>query len=307
MERTIADLLEKEYISGDELGTCIIKNDIFKFKGQEDKLISQDIMDCLMQKINTIEDAEKLECYIQLQMFIQRAQAMAYAFNQQAQNGCCRLLMYMAQSQQVEHARKLIENLPIIMTETQYNEMPIPGKLARQRGFALISNEFPCRPKCLTVEDYFIQPEIDCFQEMMSLENIEKMHDKIKYFREELMIPGIRKNLAYNELCRLIAKRTGIDDFTVFCVEDGSMTQQIKEMNEQRKAFDDEIAGEGEEYENKRRILNNVFKPIDTDSLHPSDKNISIVRQKLDNMDVFRTSPDVLIDILAEAEDRNGQ
>lgn len=305
MRSLLEEIMDESPVSGEKLGLCLILNDIAAYEKQKDKAaesddtISQEVLDELISRISTVEDAESFECYVQLQSFVQRAQAFAFAYNQQAWNGCSRLMMYMIQAQQVEHARKLIENLPIIMTETQYREMPPPGRIARQRGFALISNEFPCRPKCLTVEDYFIQPEIDCFQEMMSLENIEKMKDKIDYFRRDLLEDGIRRNLAYNRLCSLIAERTGLERFNVFCVDAAPLIEQINEMNDKFSAFHDEIAGEGEEYENKLRILDDVFGVIDTDAFCPDEADISRAREILTDLDSFRTSLDSLVELLA--------
>lgn len=311
MKTLLEEIMNDSTVSGEKLGLCLICNDIELYKRQKgmsnnsgsENIINQEQLDELVSRISDVEEAEKLECFVQLQSFVQRAQAMAFAYNQQAWNGCSRLLMYMAQAQQVEHARKLIENLPIIMTETQYLEMPPPGALAKQRGFALISNEFPCRPKCLTVEDYFIQPEIDCFQEMMCLENIEAMKEKICSFRTELLENGMRRNLAYNELCRLIAERIGLDEFNVFSVDAEQLIEQINEMNEKRIAFSDEIAGEGDEFSNKKRILEDVFEIIDTDAFFPCAENVEKVRCLLDDIGIFRTSLDALVDILAEKGD----
>ena len=311
MKTLLEEIMNENTVSGEKLGLCLIYNDIELYKIQKglkddienENIISQELLDELVSRISDVEEAEKLECFVQLQSFVQRAQAMAFAYNQQAWNGCSRLLMYMAQAQQVEHARKLIENLPIIMTETQYREMPPPGALAKQRGFALISNEFPCRPKCLTVEDYFIQPEIDCFQEMMCLENIEAMKDKISGFRTELLENGMRRNLAYNELCRLIAECIGLEEFTVFSVDAEQLIGQIREMNEKIIAFSDEIAGEGDEFSNKKRILEDVFRIIDTDSLYPCAENVEKVKLMLEDTGIFRTSLDALVDILAEKGD----
>lgn len=302
----LVEIMNKETISGEELGLYIIKNDIYNYSGvkpdNNEYPVSQETLNELLEKIDNVEDADILECYIQLQAFVQRAQAMANAYNQQAQNGCCRILMYMAQAQQVEHARKMIEYLPMIMTETQFRKMKNPGKIARMRGVAVVAENFPCRPGCLDVNDEFIPPEIDCFQEMASLEYIEKMKDKIDYFRNELLIPGVKHHLAYNVLCELIAERISIDEFTVFCVDSSDITEQLKEINEKKNAFMSEIAGEGEEYENKVRILNQVFAHIDTESLYPVSEKISVVREMLSDISIFRTSPDMLIKILAGTE-----
>ena len=297
------ELLKKDTVSGDEAGRLIICNDIHLYKKQvglhtEEELVTQANLDSLTERIKTIEDAEVLECYVQLQNFIQYAQAISYAYNQQAQNGLCRLLMYMTQAQQVEHARKMIEMLPMIMTETQFKEMPSPGPLARMRGVAIVANCFPCRPKCLDANDYFIEPEIDCFQEMMSLEHAESIADKIDYFRNDLLICGLRYQLAYNKLFELIAERINISEFTVFCTDAEELIGQIKDFNSQRTDFEDEIAGEGKEFENKKRILQNIFRPIDLDALLIPEEAIEEVRCRLKDIHVFRTSVHELLPIL---------
>ena len=180
--------------------------------------------------------------------------------------------------------------------------MPAPGPIARLRGVAIIKNEFPCRPKCLDINDYFIKPEIDCFQEMMSLETIENLKDKITYFREDLLLDGLRKHLAYNELYRLIAERINIPDFVSFCIESDTITDQIDEMNDQRRDFEKELAGEGEEYNNKMRILGEVFLYIDVSDAYPSEKNIDKVRKMLEDISSFKTGLNSMYEILVGKE-----
>ncbi len=301
----IDDLLKKNEVTGEDIGKLIISNDICMFKKQigeegfEDYIpLSQEELDSLTENIDSYEEADDLECYVQLQNFVKYAQAMSYAYNQQAQNGFCRLLMYMTQAQQVEHARRMIELLPMIMTETQFKEMRAPGELARLRGVAIVANNFPCRPKCLDVNDHFIEPEIDCFQEMMSLEHAETMQDKLSYFRNDLMLGGLRYQNAYNKLFELIADRIDIPEFTVFCTDTQELISQLKDLNRQREAMENEIAGEGEEYENKKRILSLIFRPIDLDELTISEEKIEIVRSELFDLSVFRTSMNELIKIL---------
>ena len=62
--------------------------------------------------------------------------------------------------------------------------------------------------------------------------------------------------------------------------------------------MENEIAGDGIEYENKKRILNEIFKPINLSGIQPENKNIEIVQEKLKDISVFRTSMDELIHIL---------
>lgn len=299
----IQELLEQETVSGEETGRLIIHNDICLYKKQigiqtEETPLTQTELDALTERINTIEDADVLECYVQLQHFVQYAQAISYAYNQQAQNGLCRLLMYMTQAQQVEHARKTLEMLPMIMTETQFKERPVPGPIARLRGVAIVANSFPCRPKCLDANDYFIEPEIDCFQEMMSLEHAETMADKIDYFRNDLLLSGLRYQLAYNKLFELIAERIDIPEFTLFCTDAEELIKQIRDFNSQRAVFEDEIAGEGEEFNNKKSILQKIFRPINLDELIIAEETIAEIRCRLEDINVFRTSINELLPIL---------
>ncbi|MBE6876674.1 MAG: hypothetical protein E7496_08155 [Ruminococcus sp.] len=300
-------LLEQDSLSGEDVGRLIICNDIRLYTAQagnteipENEVINQEILNVLTEKIDTVEEAEVLECYVQLQNFVKYAQAVSYAYNQQAQNGFCRLLMYMTQAQQVEHARATLEMLPMIMTETQFREMPPPGPVARRRGVALVANNFPCRPKCLDAHDYFVEPDLDCFQEMMSLEHAETMEEKLEYFRNDLMLKGLQYQTAYNTLFSLIAERIGIPEFTAFCTDTDNITQQIAEFNLQRAEFENEIAGEGEKFENKKKILNRIFRPIDIRNTIPSAQAAENVRKQLADIDVFRTSMNQLVSLLMQ-------
>lgn len=300
-----SDIANKEKITGQDVGRLIICNDICSYSLQtgkdifcEHQPVTQEMLDDLIEQLDTLEEADVLECYVQLRNFIKNAQAMSYAYNQQAQNGFCRLLMYMTQAQQVEHARRMIELLPMIMTASQFSEMRNPGELARMRGVAIVADNFPCRPKCLDVNDHFIEPEIDCFQEMMSLEHAETMEDKINYFRNELMLSGLEYQNAYNKLFELIAERIDIPEFTVFCTDTAELEEQIRDFNKQRIALENEISGEGDEYENRKRILEKIFRPIDLDEIKISEKAVSEVREKLDDIRIFRTSLNGLVKLL---------
>lgn len=301
----ISNLTDNENITAEDIGRLIIYNDIYTYSIQTGKgefenyqLLTQEELDTLMEGIETYEDADILECYIQLRYFIKNAQAMSFAYNQQAQNGFCRLLMYMTQAQQVEHARRMIELLPMIMTSSQFSEMRNPGELARLRGVAIVADNFPCRPKCLDAHDHFIEPEIDCFQEMMSLEHSETMEEKIEYFRNELMLGGLRWQNAYNKLFELIAERIDIPEFTVFCTDTEDLYRQIEEFNQQRQDMENEISGEGEEYENRKRILARIFRPIDLDEIKITEKAVDEVRKRMDDIRVFRNDLTELARIL---------
>ena len=306
----IKELFEKETVSGEDVGKLIIYNDIYTYKNQigtlcpdkEYKPLTQKDLDSIVEKINTIEEAEILECYVQLQNFIRYAQAVSFAYNQQAQNGFCRLMMYMTQAQHIEHARKMIEMLPIIMTESQFMEMEPPGALTRLRGVAIVANNFPCRPKCLDAQDNFIEPEIDCFQEMMSFEHCGIIAEKIEYFRNNLLLDGLKYQMAYNKLFELIAERIDIPEFVVFCTDLEKMKKQIENFNIQRENFANEISEEGSEYLNKLEILNNVFRAIEIEGLEPSEKAVEKVRRRMKDISVFRKSMNELVSILLNSE-----
>ncbi len=308
----ISDLISGENISGEDVGRLIIYNDVYTYSMQTGKhecenfqYVTQETLDSLMEKIDTCEDADILECYVQLRYFIKNAQAMSYAYNQQAQNGFCRLLMYMTQAQQVEHARRMIELLPMIMTSSQFSEMRNPSELARLRGVAIVADNFPCRPKCLDAHDHFIEPEIDCFQEMMSLEHSETMEEKIEYFRNDLMLGGLKRQNAYNKLFELIAERIDIPEFTVFCTDTEELIRQIGEFNQQRLDMENEISGDGEEYENRKRILARIFRPIDLDKIKISEDAADKVRKELDDIRIFRSDLSSLVKILMTAGGRD--
>ena len=291
----IERFLQAETISGDVLGRLILENDIRRYKQQlgiaeetDSVPVGQAQLDALTEKISTIEDAEALECYLALQNYIRYAQAISYAYNQQAQNGFCRLLMYMTQAQQIEHARYTLEMLPMIMTERQFREMPPPGRLARLRGVAIVAESFPCRPKCLDTNDYFVEPDLDCFQEMMSLEHAAEMSEKLEYFRNDLLLDGLRRQSAYNKLFELLAERLEMDAFKVFCTDISGITVQIEAFNAQLTDLQDELTGEGSLLEAKQEILDTVFRPIDLQAVTLSESAVSRLRDALQDLSIFR-------------------
>lgn len=295
--KEIERLLQAETVSGDELGRLILENDIRRYQQQlgianetDSSPIEQTILDALTAKISTLEDAETLECYLALQNYIRYAQAISNAYNQQAQNGFCRLLMYMTQAQQIEHARYTLEMLPMIMTERQFREMPPPGMIARRRGVALVADSFPCRPKCLDANDYFVEPDLDCFQEMMSLEHSAEMAEKMEYFRNDLLLEGLRHQSAYNTLFKLLAVQLDMQGFTVFCTDVEGITDQISEFNQQREDLLQELTGEGAVLQRKQEIVQTVFRPIDLKNMEFSENAINRLQDRLKDLTIFRTS-----------------
>ena len=294
-QEEIERLLQAESVSGDELGRVILENDVNRYRqqlGLDDETdsvpVGQAVLDELMEKISTVEDAEALESYLALQNYIRYAQAISYAYNQQAQNGFCRLLMYMTQAQQVEHARFTLEMLPMIMTDRQFREMPPPGIIARRRGVAIVADSFPCRPKCLDANDYFVEPDLDCFQEMMSLEHAAEMADKLEYFRNDLLLDGLRRQSAYNKLFELLAERLEMDAFTVFCTDVTGITVQVDEFNAQRNDLLAELTGEGDVLRKKQEILESVFRPIDLHQTAFSEDAVNRLRERLTDLSIFR-------------------
>ena len=176
----------------------------------------------------------------------------------------------------------------MIMTETQFRNMHAPGPIARLRGVAVVAESFPCRPKCLDTNDCFIEPELDCFQEMMSLEHCAEMAEKLEYFRNDLLLDGIRRQAAYNKLFELIAERLSMPGFTVFCTDVSGITDQIRKFNVQQAEMRDEIAGEGAPYTRKQEILQTVFRPIALEAVEFSAEAVAAVREQLHDLSVFR-------------------
>ncbi len=300
-------LLNKEKVTGEDIGRLLIYNDIYMYKKQigiecddDCQIVTQDVFDELNDRIETIEDAEILECYVQLQHFVQSAQAMSYAYNQQAQNGFCRLLMYMTQAQQIEYARSMIDRLPFIMTERQFRERNSPSTAERRRGVAIVANDFPCRPKCLDSNDHFIEPSLDCFKDMMSLEHAYEMREKLEYFRNDLLLGGLKLQNAYNRLFELIAERIRIPEFTVFCTDTEEILVQIEDFNRKRAEFEETIAGYGREYRAKQRICSEVFRAIDLSTSRISEKASDEVGVLLRDISMFRTSLNRMITLLVD-------
>ena len=132
----------------------------------------------------------------------------------------------------------------------------------------------------------------------MSLEHAETMADKIEYFRNDLMLDGLRYQNAYNKLFELIAERIEIPEFTSFCTDTSELLGQIAEFNAQQEAMEDEIAGEGLGYIKKKRILHEIFRPVDFSELDIPEEAVEAVRERLDDIRVFRTSMNELVRML---------
>ncbi|MBQ4534910.1 MAG: hypothetical protein IJA18_06890, partial [Ruminococcus sp.] len=109
---------------------------------------------------------------------------------------------------------------------------------------------------------------------------------------------GLKWQNAYNKLFELIAERIDIPEFTVFCTDTEDLYRQIGEFNQQRQDMENEISGEGEEYENRKRILARIFRPIDLDEINITEKAVDEVRKRMDDIRVFRNDLTELARIL---------
>jgi hypothetical protein len=138
MATSINTLLNKKKWRGEEVGKALIANLVNDYTMRatpgHPPLFSQSDLDRMAAGLESDRDKRAYRDYVNLYNGIVIQNNRAEALRQQAQHGYFRLLMYITNAHNTEDAGRALENLPVIMTEKQYNET-IAKREAEKRAF----------------------------------------------------------------------------------------------------------------------------------------------------------------------------
>lgn len=143
-------ILKKKKLTGDEIGKLIILNIAHTYKqALNGETPSQLFTDADLKKaISTIDnpiDGQRYNRYIGLNNFLQQYQCLAIAYERQVDSAIQALIRTLVTAQAVEETRDYIGQLPLIMTEKQYNNYraeKIQAQLVDKNGEPLAYNVF---------------------------------------------------------------------------------------------------------------------------------------------------------------------
>lgn len=154
MAQKIDTLLSKTKWSGADVGKAILLNlcHDFKNKGAADHkpLFSQNELERMQRSIETDKDRRDYNAYVHLYNGLVDMYNLSQGNMQQAQNGYYRLLMYITNAKQAEDMKRIVQSIPLIMTEKQYNE------IAEKRTTEKRQYESTFSDVVLTAINYFV-------------------------------------------------------------------------------------------------------------------------------------------------------
>lgn len=126
MASNMSSLLNKKKWKGAEVGKAIIANLVNDFRNRGERsdkpLFTQADLDKMTAGFSGEVDGKAYNAYVELYNAMVELHNRSEALHQQAQNGYYRLLTYVTSAQQAEHARSILERVPVIMTQRQYKE-----------------------------------------------------------------------------------------------------------------------------------------------------------------------------------------
>lgn len=162
MAQKIDALLSKTRWSGADVGKAILLNlcHDFKNKGAADHkpLFSQSELDRMQRSIETEKDRREYNAYVHLYNGLVDMYNLSQGNMQQAQNGYYRLLMYITNAKQAEDMKRIVQSIPLIMTQKQYDEIA-EKRTAEKRAFESTFSDVILTAVNYFVGDYYTQRE----------------------------------------------------------------------------------------------------------------------------------------------------
>lgn len=148
-----------------------------------------------------------------------------------------------------------------------------------RRGVAILKN-----PPAVVVDprgDYIEEKSpLSFFEDIYSLG--KKGREEIEDYAESYIYPALQYVYTFNALMRIFEDVYEIKDLAETTrIDPGKFEQKLDRFNNQLYTFYRNVHGDAKEKERKRSILKEIFSPLETEGLHPSDKAITELKAEL--------------------------
>ena len=125
------------------------------------------------------------------------------------------------------------------------------------------------------------------------LDSIAKNTEKcieIESFRNDLFIPALRYIYCYNSFLELLADCYDIDGIEVAKLETAYFESQLTALNNLIYSLYFTIYGDAEEKARKRKLIKDIFQPVDAEELKPTEEAKQNMKLKLAKLGISTTA-----------------
>ena len=328
----IKRLLNKKSWSGQELGILELTNMCVMFRQSLEGKYPQPIVTQakLNKMINTLNYQQELiyNGYISIHEWLSIRYNIAQTHLQHAQLRYRELAGYMALATLAEDVYHYIEQLPIIMTQKQYEDTKAGddisvfdgNKRALCNGIAILqTNKLIDHSTHIDERGYYAEPDI---QYTISDFTLESFFPEAESYADNIdIVESARQNLiesyyylkGYNLALKLIGRFYDVPEMTVFRMNIVRIEDDIQAFNELvtilcKKITDTDYAN-GELKAKKLQVLKDFFQPINYEAIAIPAGNVEQAEKLLKDFAAFKPENknrfNTLLCVLSEKTDEN--
>lgn len=152
-----------------------------------------------------------------------------------------------------------------------------------RKNIAIIQN--PTKHQMDSKGDYMPSANpIEVFPNLDSLANDKEKKDELEAYQNNLFKPALRFMYAFNTLMKIVGVAYKIEDMGTVQLCTTAFENQLNSFNNLIYIFYAEVYGDAEEKSRKRKIIKELFKPVDIEELKPAHETISKVMTELSKL-----------------------
>jgi len=328
MEDHIRTLLSKKSWTGDEVGRAIILSLIDAYKQTSQGaaapkgLFTAAQLTTMVRSLRDKEQGTRYHRYIGLNNWISQNNAIAVSYYEQVRGELNRLLTILSTARAIEDEAMYMEQLPLIMTQKQYDEIQAdPNRLEGNKralfnGIAIFkpSDELNRNPYIderghYTEWDHETNLSLICGLEQFSPRNRDYAHNTalLKATRKTIL-DGYYFLLGYDAAVDLIAEYIGLPEFSIFRIGKEVLAERINALDDLALRLHEQVKEtdyrDKDAKKTKLQIVADYFAPLALNALALPEKNIAQAKALLnENMRAFEVQDGVFLRILTKREE----
>lgn len=152
-----------------------------------------------------------------------------------------------------------------------------------KRGIAIVQN--PTKSQTDENGDYKDTPDpLSAFYSLDSIAESETQIAELDAYQNNLFKPALRFLFAFNDLVKILGAVYDIEDMEALQLPTKTLESQLSSFNNLVYIFYGEVYGDPEEKERKRKLIKELFPPVDIEELKPTNEAIQAVKTELTEM-----------------------
>lgn len=321
MASSITELLHKRSWSGEEVGKALLSSIIHDINhGSEpnfNPLFSQADFEKMERSLKTEQKRSIYGVYKNIFQALIDSYSRGQGLCQQFWHGYHRYKNTLDLCRKTDNIIKHTQNLPLIISKTQYNRLKTKAKDALKA-----QKNAPIEPKEQDIIDQFIaesalknpkaadymafngiailqnsKPDLldengEYIQESMfglenTLDNLfadGKTKAELTMLGDKFFKPAMRYFYAFNALMGIIGPIYDIEDLETIKINTKNFELQLKNLNREIYSFYKEVSGNLAQIGRKRAMIKDLFEPVDIEDLKPKKAAIEQVKQNISEL-----------------------